>query len=84
MVVGDDTRKAMKKVLKQIQNGNFAKEWIKENKKGGKKFAKLREAAKQHPVEKVGEQLRAMMSWLPADKKKTAEMKPAVSKVVNA
>ena len=72
MVVGDETRKAMKKVLKQIQNGSFAKEWIKENKKGGKKFAKLRERAKQHPVEKVGEQLRAMMSWLPPEKKKSA------------
>ncbi len=70
VVVGDATRKAMKKVLKQIQSGKFAKEWIEENKKGGKKFAKLREAAKQHPVEKVGEQLRAMMSWLPTEKKK--------------
>ena len=69
MVVGDNTRKAMKKVLKQIQNGSFAKEWIKENKKGGKKFAKLREGAKRHQIEEVGEQLRKMMSWLPAEKK---------------
>ena len=87
MVVGDETRKAMKKVLKQIQSGKFAEEWIKENKKGGKKFAKLREAAKQHPIEKVGEQLRAMMSWLPAekDKKKSVEApKTAAPKVVNA
>ncbi len=84
LVVGDETRTAMKKVLKQIQNGTFAKEWIAENKKGGKKFAKLREAAKQHPIEKVGEQLRAMMSWLPSDKKKAAEAKPAAPKVVNA
>jgi ketol-acid reductoisomerase len=84
VVVGDDTRKAMKKVLKQIQSGAFAKEWIKENKKGGKKFAKLREAASQHPIEKVGEQLRGMMSWLPAEKKKAAEAKPEGPKVVNA
>jgi ketol-acid reductoisomerase len=85
MVVGDETRKAMKKVLKQIQSGKFAEEWIKENKKGGKKFAKLREAAKQHPIEKVGEQLRAMMSWLPTDKKKSTEAaKPTGPKVVNA
>ncbi len=82
--MGDETRKAMKKLLKQIQNGNFAKEWIKENKRGGKKFAKLREDAKQHPIEKVGEQLRAMMSWLPSEKKKAAEAKPAAPKVVNA
>jgi ketol-acid reductoisomerase len=85
VVVGDPTRKAMKKVLKQIQSGAFAKEWIKENKKGGKKFAKLRKAASQHPVEKVGEQLRALMSWLPAEKKKSTETaKSAGPKVVNA
>jgi ketol-acid reductoisomerase len=77
MVVGDPTRKAMKEVLARIQDGSFAREWIEENKNGGKNFARLREQAKQHPVEKVGEQLRAMMSWLPAnaekDKKKAAE-----------
>jgi len=84
IVVGDPTRKAMKRVLKKIQNGSFAKEWIEENKKGGENFARLREAAKQHPIEKVGEQLRAMMSWLPSDKKKVAEAKPEAPKVVNA
>jgi ketol-acid reductoisomerase len=84
VVVGDETRQAMKKVLKQIQDGTFAKEWIEENKKGGKNFAKLREREKQHPIEKVGEQLRAMMSWLPAEKKKAAETKPSEPKVVNA
>jgi ketol-acid reductoisomerase len=84
MVVGDATRKAMKKVLKKIQNGSFAKEWIAENKNGGKKFAELRESAKQHPIEKVGEQLRAMMSWLPSEKKKASEATPAAPEVVNA
>jgi len=72
-VVGDDTRKAMKEVLARIQDGSFAKEWIEENKKGGKNFAALRQRAAQHPIEKVGEQLRAMMSWLPSEKKKSAE-----------
>jgi ketol-acid reductoisomerase len=84
MVVGDDTRKAMKKVLKQIQSGKFAAEWIKENKKGGKKFAKLRAAASQHPIEKVGAELRAMMSWLPAEKKKAGDAQPTAKKVMNA
>jgi len=73
MVVGDPTRQAMKEVLARIQDGTFAREWIEENQKGGKNFAKLREQAKQHPIEKVGEQLRAMMSWLPSEKKKSAE-----------
>ena len=63
----------MKEVLARIQDGSFAREWIEENKKGGKNFAELRERAKQHPIEKVGEQLRAMMSWLPTEKKKAAE-----------
>jgi ketol-acid reductoisomerase len=82
--VGDETRKAMKETLTRIQDGTFAKEWIQETKTGGKNFAALRERAKQHPIEKVGEQLRAMMSWLPSDKKKAAEAKPAAPKVVNA
>jgi ketol-acid reductoisomerase len=64
-VVGDATRTAMKEVLARIQDGSFAREWIAENKSGGKNFARLRQQAAQHPIEKVGEQLRAMMSWLP-------------------
>jgi ketol-acid reductoisomerase len=85
MVVGDETRKAMKEVLARIQDGAFAREWIEENKKGGKNFAALRERAKQHPIEKVGEQLRAMMSWLPSEKKKATEpAKPTGPRVVNA
>lgn len=83
-VVGDETRKAMKEFLARIQDGSFAKEWIEENKKGGKNFAALREREKQHPIEKVGEQLRAMMSWLPTDKKKAETTKTEAPKVVNA
>ncbi len=68
-VVPDTTKAAMKKVLADIQSGAFAKEWIEENKNGGKNFAALREKEKQHPVEAVGAQLRGMMSWLPQTKK---------------
>jgi len=82
--VGDETRKAMKEILANIQNGNFAKEWIEENKKGGKNFAQLRERAKQHQIEKVGEQLRAMMSWLPTEKKKAESAKSDKPEAVNA
>ncbi len=78
----------MKEILARIQDGTFAKEWIAENKKGGKNFAALREEEKQHPIEKVGEQLRAMMSWLPAEKKKASEpaeaQLPKRPKAVNA
>jgi ketol-acid reductoisomerase len=83
-VVGDKTRKAMKEILARIQDGSFAREWIEENKKGGKRFAALREKEKQHPIEKVGEQLRAMMSWLPSDKKNADTTRKAAPKVVHA
>jgi ketol-acid reductoisomerase len=82
-VVGDETRAAMKKILADIQSGDFAREWIAENKNGCKNFNALREKEKQHPIEVIGAQLRSMMSWLPKEAKK-----PAVSQdtkqVVNA
>ncbi len=73
----------MKKTLADIQSGEFAREWIAENKSGGAKFNALREKEKQHPIEIVGAQLRSMMSWLPKDGKKPAES-PAPKQVVNA
>jgi len=69
VVVNDQARASMKDILKQIQEGTFAKEWIAENKNGGANFAALREKEKQHPIEIVGAQLRGMMSWLPGQKK---------------
>jgi ketol-acid reductoisomerase len=84
-VVGDATRAAMKRTLADIQNGTFAREWIKENKDGGYNFASLREREQQHPIEIVGAQLRGMMSWLPKQAKKPAEAPKDPSKqVVNA
>src|ERR1017187_9549053 len=53
-VVGDATRAAMKKTLADIQSGEFAREWIAENKSGCHKFNALREKEKQHPIEIVG------------------------------
>ena len=83
-VVGDATRAAMKKTLADIQSGEFAREWIAENKSGGRKFNALREKEKQHPIEIVGAQLRGMMSWLPKDGKKPAEAPKDTKQVVNA
>jgi ketol-acid reductoisomerase len=74
-VAGDETRNAMKEILARIQDGSFAREWIEENKNGGRKFAALREKEKQHPVEAVGAKLRAMMSWLPKEAKKSGAEK---------
>ena len=84
IVVDAAAKGRMKEILARIQDGTFAKEWLAENKSGGKKFAALREKAKQHPIEKVGEQLRAMMSWLPAEKKKADTAKKDEPKAVNA
>jgi len=84
-VVGDETRQAMKKILADIQSGNFAKEWIAENQAGCPNFNQLREKEKQHPIEVVGAQLRSMMSWLPQEgKKKTEAPKTSANQVVNA
>ena len=85
-VVGDETRAAMKKILADIQSGTFAREWIDENKTGGKKFAALRQAEKNHRVEEVGANLRGMMSWLQKDSGKQAQKAESTEKkkVVNA
>ncbi len=63
-MVTDETKAEMKKVLKEIQDGEFARKWIEEHKSGGKNFAAMRERDKDHAVEKVGRHLRSMMSWI--------------------
>jgi ketol-acid reductoisomerase len=63
-VITDETRKEMKKVLGEIQDGTFAKNWILENKANRASFNAIRRMEKEHQVEKVGETLRGMMSWL--------------------
>jgi ketol-acid reductoisomerase len=68
-IVTDETRKEMKKILSEIQSGQFAKEWINENKTGRHKFLAMREAAKEQPVERVGKELRQMMTFLHKKKK---------------
>ncbi|KKP41140.1 MAG: ketol-acid reductoisomerase, ketol-acid reductoisomerase [Candidatus Peregrinibacteria bacterium GW2011_GWC2_33_13] len=60
-IVNKDTKKEMKKILTEIQNGTFAKKWIKENKDGLPTFMKNREDIIKHPIEKIGEPLRDMM-----------------------
>ena len=67
-VITDETRAEMKKILGEIQSGEFAKEWIAENEAGQENFQRMREEGADHQVEKVGGDLRAMMPWI-ADKK---------------
>ena len=64
-IITEDTRKEMKQILKEIQNGTFASEWIAENRAGRRaKFLATRRMEAEHPVETVGAELRKMMSWL--------------------
>jgi ketol-acid reductoisomerase len=69
-IVNQATRAEMKKILAEIQSGEFAREWIDENRGGRKNFLAMREAARHQPVEEVGRELRAMMPFL--KKKKEA------------
>jgi ketol-acid reductoisomerase len=69
-IVTDETRREMKRILEEIQNGSFARDWILENKANRPVFNALRRREAEHPIEEVGERLRAMMSWLQEKKKK--------------
>ena len=64
-LITEETRKEMKKVLSEIQSGEFASEFIQEFKAGGQaKFLTTRRKEAEHPLEKVGAELREMMCWL--------------------
>jgi len=69
-IVTAETRREMKRILEEIQGGAFAREWILENKANRPVFNALRRREAEHPIEEVGERLRAMMSWLQEKKKK--------------
>ena len=63
-IVDARVKKEMAKVLKEIQTGAFARQWIRENAGGRKRYAKLLKSDLKHPIEKVGAKLRARMPWL--------------------
>ncbi|HET9320365.1 MAG TPA: ketol-acid reductoisomerase, partial [Bryobacteraceae bacterium] len=63
-VVNEQTRAEMRKILSEVQSGEFARQWIEENKTGRKKFLAMREAARNQKVEQVGRELREMMTFL--------------------
>jgi ketol-acid reductoisomerase len=65
-LIDDRVRESMHGVLQDIQSGKFADQWMTENDEGRPNFPKMREAANQHQIEIVGEQLRGMMPWLKA------------------
>ena len=63
-VITDETRAAMKQILAEIQSGEFAKEWIAENRAGGENFDRMRSEAAGAQIESVGSDLRGMMPWI--------------------
>jgi ketol-acid reductoisomerase len=63
-VVNARTKNEMRKILKEIQTGKFAREWIAENESGSKTYKKLLKQDLKHPIEKVGAKLRERMPWL--------------------
>src|ERR1051326_6323435 len=75
-IVNEQTRAEMKKILSEIQSGEFARQWINENKTGRKNFLAMREAASNQSVEQVGAELRKMMTFL---KKKKEDGVPATT-----
>ena len=67
-IIDSKTKERMKEVLKDIQSGKFAKQWMDENKNGQKNFLKMRKELSEHPIEKVGKKLRDLMPWIGKNK----------------
>ena len=72
-IVTDQTRQEMRRILREIQTGQFAKEFILENQVGRPVLERSREVEKAHPIEEVGKRLRDMMSWIREAKKDSSE-----------
>ena len=73
-IINARTKTEMKKILKEIQSGKFAKEWVAESESGREHFNQLRKEGAAHPIEEVGVQLRGMMPFLGAGRKKLADV----------
>jgi ketol-acid reductoisomerase len=72
-VITPAVKKQMQRILKEIQSGRFAREWVAESESGRANFNALREAGRTHPIEEVGARLRSMMPWISAGKQKVAD-----------
>jgi ketol-acid reductoisomerase len=72
-VVNDQSRQAMQEILAEIQDGSFADEFMAEWESGAERFKAYREASRSHPIEQVGKQVRAMMTWMPSPSEELEE-----------
>jgi ketol-acid reductoisomerase len=72
-VITPQTKETMKEILGEIRSGQFADEWVAESESGRANYHRMQDEGKQHPIEVVGAELRAMMPWISAGKQKVAE-----------
>ena len=79
-IIDKHVKEAMKKILSEIQSGQFAKEWILENQAGQPNFKALRRTEASHPVEAVGKELRSKMSFLTSAIKKETQNKVSLER----
>jgi ketol-acid reductoisomerase len=83
-IINENVVAEMRKILGEIQRGEFAREWILENQAGRPVYRALKKQGLEHPIEKVGEQLRSMMSWLSQKAAAKAEVAKATAKAKGA
>ena len=72
-VINEEVRAEMGRILAEVRDGSFADEWMEESRRGRKNFLRLEAAGRDHPIEAVGSQLRAMMPWISAGKASVTE-----------
>jgi len=73
-IINADTKAEMRRILGEIQSGKFAEEWIAESDGGRKRFAEMQQAGRNHPIEKIGSQLRSMMPFIRKGKQSVSEV----------
>ena len=73
-IVTDETKAEMKRILDEIQSGQFADEWVAESESGRENYHRMQQEGKDHPIEEVGGELRAMMPFISAGRQKVADV----------
>jgi ketol-acid reductoisomerase len=72
-VIDDRVKETMRQILGEVRDGTFAKEWVAESEAGRPRFEALEKSGQEHPIEKVGEELRSMMPWIAAGRQRVQD-----------
>jgi ketol-acid reductoisomerase len=78
-LITEETRAEMRRILTEVQDGTFAREWLEENREGRRNFDRLRQEDRDHLIEQVGARLRAMMPWAEEGKAQAGAAPPAAA-----